>query len=67
MKTELCEQQDIRLVHVFENEWLQKQDIVKSRIRDMLGMHDRTVYARKCEVREVSKQESREFQEKNHI
>lgn len=40
MKTQLCEQQGIRLVHVFENEWLQKQDIVKSRLKDLLGIYD---------------------------
>ena len=57
----------MQLVHVFENEWLAKQDIVKSRLKNLLGIYDKTLYARSCALKEVSKQESKAFQEKNHI
>ena len=66
-KTEKCEDKGLQLIHIFENEWLYKQDIVKSRIKNLLGVYDKTVYARKCEVKEVSSTESFEFQCKNHI
>ena len=65
-KTEECEKLGIQLVHIFEDEWLYKQDIVKSRIRGLLGLNER-VFARKCKVREVSYKESMEFLENNHI
>ena len=67
MKTEACEKQGIQLVHIFENEWMCCREIVKSRLRDLLGVHDRTVYARKCEVREVDSKASKQFQDDNHI
>lgn len=67
MKTELCEDNDVQLIHIFENEWLSKQDIVKSRIKNLLGVYDKVVYARKCEVKEVPSNDSYEFQNQNHI
>ncbi len=66
-KTLLCEKHDVHLIHVFENEWNYKQDIVMSRIKNLLGIYDATVYARKCEIREVTSKESKIFQEANHI
>ena len=62
-----CEAKGIHLVHIFENEWLDKQDIVKSRIRNLLGSYDKVVYARECQVKEVPSKDSMEFQWQNHI
>ena len=66
-KTELCAEKDIRLVHLFENEWAEKRQIVESRVRDMLGVYSQIVYARKCELRETGKDEARLFQDANHL
>ena len=66
-KTLQCEKQGIQLIHVFENEWKLKQDIVKSRLKNLLGVYDKVIYARKCEVREVPSKESILFQEENHL
>ena len=65
-KTELCEAKGIQLIHIFEDEWLYKSEIVKSRIKGLLGLNER-LYARKCEVKEVSYKDSKLFLEINHI
>ena len=66
-KTEDCEKQGIQLIHIFEDEWVHKQDIVKSIIKSKLGIFDRSTYARKCEVKEVKHKECRDFLNSNHI
>lgn len=66
-KTEECEKQGIQLIHIFEDEWINKQDIVKSRIRNILGIFDTKIYARKCEIREVDFNTTKEFLNINHI
>ena len=65
-KTEICKENDIQLIHIFEDEWLYKQDIVKSRIRGLLGLNER-IFARKCEIKEVSYKDSEQFLNDNHI
>lgn len=35
-KTEECEKRGLRLVHIFEDEWTSKQDIVKARLKHMI-------------------------------
>ena len=65
-KTEECEKKGIQLIHIFEDEWIYKQDIVKSRLCGLLGLNTR-IYARKCSIREVSYEDSAKFLDKNHI
>ena len=65
-KTQLYSNAGIRVVHIFEDEWLEKQDIVKARIKSILNVGDRFA-ARKCEVLEVSAAYCQLFEDKNHI
>ncbi len=66
-KTELCENLGIKLIHIFEDEWLYNKEIVKSRIRNILGLNDIKIFARKCTIKEVLTNESVEFLNQNHI
>ena len=68
-KTEKCQKNGIRLIHIFEDEWLEHKEVVKSKIKHILKKDNdlQKVYARKCVVKEIDKDTSREFLEKNHI
>ncbi|MFW5847784.1 MAG: hypothetical protein ACOCVF_02580 [bacterium] len=65
-KTELCEKNNIQLLHIFEDEWINKKEIIKSIIKSKLGLNEK-IYARKCIIKEITAQESREFLNKNHL
>lgn len=69
-KTEMCEERNIRLLHITDLEWndLRKQSIFKSMIKSALGIYDRKIYARKCEFKEIfDKQQIYQILENNHI
>lgn len=65
-KTKGCEAQGIKLFHFFDSELVEKQDICESMINNALG-NTTKIYARNCEVSEISAKEAREFCIENHI
>ena len=66
-KTKKCEKLGYQLVHIFEDEWLYKKDIVKSRLKNMLGIYDNVVYARKCKVKLINSKEAKDFFNSTHL
>lgn len=66
-KTINCEELGVRLIHVFEDEWVNKKEIVKSRILNLIGKTPNKIYARKCKIKELTTKECRSFFEQNHI
>ena len=56
----------IKLIQIFENEWIYKNEIVKSRIRALLGKANR-IFARKCTIKKLDNTESKKFFNKTHI
>jgi len=66
-KTKLAEEKGYQLIHIFEDEWIEKQEIVKSIIKAKLGIFDKRIYARKTIIREITTKEKDEFLEENHI
>lgn len=68
-KSVLCEKNGVFLYHIFEYEWadLNVRERIKSQLKNLFGKNERVVYARTCEIREVSNDLKREFLEKNHI
>jgi len=65
-KTEECEKIGIQLIHIYEDDWLYKKDIVKSIILNKLGKN-KIIYSRKCEIREINNILYRSFTDNNHI
>jgi len=66
-KTELLNNIGIKLIHIFEDEWLDKSEIVKSRIKNLLSLTETKLYARKCDVRVVNTKDKTLFLNENHI
>jgi hypothetical protein len=59
--------QGIRIIPIFSDEWETQQDIVKSRITNILGRTNNIIYARKCAVKEISSKDASVFCNENHI
>ncbi len=66
-KTLYFKEKGIDIIHIFEDEWDNKQEIVKSIIKSRLNKFDRIIYARKTEIRNVEIEEERNFLNENHI
>lgn len=66
-KTNMCNKKGIDLIHVFEDDWLYKKEIVKSMIASRLGVYKEKVFARKCQIKEIEKDEAKMFFDENHL
>ncbi len=63
-----CNTKGIKLIHIFENEWLNKQNIVKSIINTILLPEINVkIFARKCELKEINSKITNQFLEDNHL
>jgi hypothetical protein len=63
--------QNIRLIQIWENEWtdLVKKKIIKSKIKYLLNQikPEKRIFARKCYIKEISKEKCNNFLNNNHI
>jgi hypothetical protein len=66
-KWQLCSDLGIKIINVWEDDWIYKQNIVKSNILYSLGLLENKIAARKCEIREVTSKQSWSFLEENHL
>lgn len=66
-KLEVCLKKEISLLQFRDIHWLYKQEIVKSIIKNKLGLVDNKIYARKCNIKQISTLDSKIFLENNHI
>jgi hypothetical protein len=66
-KTNECLDRGIRLIHIWEDDWIFRKEIVKSIIRNKLGISNK-IGARECFVRELNDNKIvNTFLDKNHI
>lgn len=65
-KYDKCKEHGITLLRFTDHETTNKLDLVKSMIAAKLGISNR-VYARNCEVGEVTSSQAKSFMESNHI
>lgn len=66
-KTMHCEAQGIQLIHIWEDEWRDKQEVVKSLLKAKLGIGKPLSYARQHTILEGSYRTSKDFLDRFHI
>ena len=67
IKTKKCREHQIQLLHIFEDEWRDHKEICKSIIQNHLGLSKTIIFARKCQVIELSNKECKQFLNSNHL
>ena len=65
-KTNHFKEKGIRIIHIYEDDWTFKKEIVKSQISNLLGYSNK-IFARKCIIKEVDTKIARKFLDDNHI
>jgi len=66
-KLKKLKEQGVRLITIFEDEWVYRKQQVKNFLCAVLRVHQTTIFARKCEVREIPVKEAKSFFEQYHI
>lgn len=64
-KTKYFKERGIRIIHIWEDDWDNKFDIIKSQIKNWTGNTSNRIFARKCKVIEIKS--SSKFLNENHI
>ena len=62
-----CKENNIRLIQIFEHEWENRQEQVRSFLRSSLGLNTVKLYARKLDFKSIDKKSAYDFLEKYHI
>lgn len=67
-KTDYFAAKNIRIIHIWEDDWSEKQEILKSQITNWLGLNSNKLFARKCQIKQVKDTSLiRSFLNENHI
>ena len=66
-KTKKCLNKNIRLIHIFSDEWSDKKNIIKERLKTILNLNQSKIYARNCKVIELTNEQKKDFLNKNHL
>ena len=67
-KTNYFKEKDIRIIHIWEDDWKFKREIIESQIRNWLKIPNLRIFARKCQIKEIIDVKIvRKFLNDNHI
>ena len=66
-KTALCEEKGIRLIHIFEDEWVHKKEVCLDVLSRILNLNQTRIMARKCNIEVLSNDECKNFENVNHL
>jgi hypothetical protein len=66
-KLEHTNKKGYRLITIFEDEWLHKKEIVKTRLRHIFGVGTKKLYGRQCSIISLDAKNTRTFIDDHHI
>lgn len=66
-KMEAANAAGYRLITIFEDEWNNRSDHIKTKLQHILGLSPTRVYARKCTIVDVSSIDKKAFLDRYHI
>lgn len=53
-KTLYFKDRGIKIIHIWEDDWDFKKDIIKSQIKNWISLNENRIFARECEIREIT-------------
>ena len=59
--------ENINLIHIWEWEWMNKNEILKSFIKSKLGLFENKIGSSKCKIKELNYKEYADFGNENHL
>jgi len=65
-KLNLAKDKNIRLIQIWEDDWYLKHDIIKRRLKIIFNK-EKVLYARKCQIKELTNNEYKEFLNEYHL
>lgn len=65
-KVMACKAQNIHLMHIWDYQWYNNIDIIKSMLLHKMGKST-TIYARKCKIVSIDQKTAKSFTQSNHI
>lgn len=66
-KYKQCLDQGVQLLTIFSDEWEKHNSQCRGHIKSILGINDKRLFARKCEIKEIDKDIGRKFFDDYHI
>jgi hypothetical protein len=67
-KTKYFSDRGIRIIHIWEDNWIHNRKVLESQIKNWLGLTTNKIFARKCHVKEIKDSKLvTKFLEENHI
>lgn len=66
-KSDFFLKEGIRIIHVWEDDWKFKREIIKSKLRNLIIPNQNKIWARNCALSEVDSITSKKFLDENHL
>lgn len=66
-KWKMCQDKGIQLVTIFSDEWNDTPELVKNKLKSLMGVSFGKIAARKCQVSVIDRQQTHTFHNQNHL